>query len=38
MEFVVIARYRARTGEERRVEDALRNMVAPARAEPNPGA
>src|ERR1700729_2762048 len=34
MEFVVIARYRARTGEEGRVEEALRKMVAPTRAEP----
>ena len=34
MEFVVIARYRARTGEEGRVEEALRKMVALTRAEP----
>jgi quinol monooxygenase YgiN len=34
MEFVVIAQYRARTGEEGRVEEALRKMVAPTRAEP----
>jgi quinol monooxygenase YgiN len=34
MECVVIARYRARTGEEGRVEEALRKMTAPTRAEP----
>jgi quinol monooxygenase YgiN len=34
MEFVVIARYKARAGEEDRVEAALRNMRAPSRAEP----
>lgn len=34
MEFVVIAQYRARAGEEGRVEQALRKMVAPTRAEP----
>ncbi len=34
MEFVVIARYRARSGEEHRVEEALRKMVEPTRAEP----
>ena len=34
MEFVVIARYRARAGEEDRVEAALREMVEPTRAEP----
>jgi quinol monooxygenase YgiN len=34
MEFAVIARYRVRTGEEARVANALRNMVAPTRAEP----
>ena len=34
MEFVVIAQYRARAGEEGRVEEALRKMVAPTRAEP----
>jgi quinol monooxygenase YgiN len=34
MECVVIARYRARTGEEGRVEEALRKMVEPTRAEP----
>ena len=34
MEFAVIAQYRARTGEEGRVEEALRKMVAPTRAEP----
>jgi quinol monooxygenase YgiN len=34
MEFVVIAQYRVRTGEEGRVEEALRKMVAPTRAEP----
>jgi quinol monooxygenase YgiN len=34
MEFVVIAQYRARAGEAERVEEALRNMVAPTRAEP----
>jgi quinol monooxygenase YgiN len=34
MEFVVIARYQARAGEAARVEEALRNMVAPTRAEP----
>jgi quinol monooxygenase YgiN len=34
MEFVVIAQYRARAGEAGRVEQALRNMVAPTRAEP----
>lgn len=34
MEFVVIARYRARDGEADRVAQALRNMVAPTRAEP----
>lgn len=34
MEFVVIARYRAGAGEEGRVEEALRKMAAPTRAEP----
>ncbi len=34
MEFVVIAQYRARAGEEGRVEEALRRMVEPTRAEP----
>ena len=34
MEFVVIAQYRARAGEEDRVAEALRKMVAPTRAEP----
>jgi len=34
MEFAVFARYRVRTGEEARVANALRNMVAPTRAEP----
>jgi quinol monooxygenase YgiN len=34
MEFVVIAQYRARAGEADRVAQALRNMVAPTRAEP----
>jgi quinol monooxygenase YgiN len=34
MEFVVIAQYRARAGEEGRVEEALRKMVEPARGEP----
>ena len=34
MEFVVIAQYRARAGEADRVEEALRKMVAPTRAEP----
>jgi quinol monooxygenase YgiN len=34
MEFVVIARYRARPGKEGRVEAALRKMAAPSRAEP----
>ena len=34
MEFVVIARYKARAGEEDRVEAALRNMREPSRAEP----
>jgi quinol monooxygenase YgiN len=34
MEFVVIARYLARAGEEDRVEAALRKMVEPTRAEP----
>jgi quinol monooxygenase YgiN len=34
MEFVVIAQYQARAGEADRVEAALRNMVAPTRAEP----
>jgi quinol monooxygenase YgiN len=34
MEFVVIAKYRARAGEEDRVEAALRKMVEPTRAEP----
>ena len=34
MEFVVIAQYRARAGEEGRVEEALRKMVEPTRAEP----
>ena len=33
MEFVVIARYRARAGEAGRVAQALRKMVAPTRAE-----
>lgn len=34
MELVVIAQYRARAGEEAQVEAALRQMVAPSRAEP----
>jgi quinol monooxygenase YgiN len=34
MEFVVIAQYRARAGEAARVEEGLRKMVAPTRAEP----
>ena len=34
MEFVVIARFRARAGEEGRVEAALRRMREPSRAEP----
>jgi quinol monooxygenase YgiN len=34
VEFVVIAQYRARVGEADRVEEALRNMVSPTRAEP----
>jgi quinol monooxygenase YgiN len=34
MEFVVIAQYRVRAGEEDKVEAALREMVAPTRAEP----
>ena len=34
MEFVVIAQYRAHAGEADRVEEALRQMVAPTRAEP----
>ncbi len=34
MEFVVIAQYRARAGEAGRVEEALRKMVSPTRAEP----
>jgi quinol monooxygenase YgiN len=34
MEFVVIAQYKVRPGEEDRVEAALRNMQAPSRAEP----
>ncbi|HTR95455.1 MAG TPA: putative quinol monooxygenase [Trebonia sp.] len=34
MEFVVIAQYRARDGEARRVAEALAEMVAPTRAEP----
>jgi len=34
MDFVVIAQYRAREGEADRVAGALRNMVAPTRAEP----
>jgi quinol monooxygenase YgiN len=34
MEFVVIAQYRAREGEADRVEEALRKMVSPTRAEP----
>ena len=34
MEFVVIAQYRARAGEEGRVEEALRKMMEPTRAEP----
>lgn len=34
MEFVVIAQYRAREGKADQVAEALRNMVAPTRAEP----
>jgi quinol monooxygenase YgiN len=34
MEFVVIARYRVRAGEEDKVAAALREMIAPTRAEP----
>jgi quinol monooxygenase YgiN len=34
MEFVVIAQYKARAGEEDRVEAALKHMREPSRAEP----
>jgi quinol monooxygenase YgiN len=34
VEFVVIAQYRVRAGEQRKVAEALRQMVAPTRAEP----
>jgi quinol monooxygenase YgiN len=34
MAFVVIAQYRVRAGDEARVEQALKEMVAPTRAEP----
>jgi quinol monooxygenase YgiN len=34
MEFVVVARYQVRAGEEDRVEAALKNMRKPSRAEP----
>jgi len=34
MAFVVFAQYRVRAGEEARVANALREMVAPTRAEP----
>jgi quinol monooxygenase YgiN len=34
MEFIIIARYQARAGEEDRVETALKNMREPSRAEP----
>lgn len=34
MSFVVIAHYRARTGDEQRVRVALERMVGPSRAEP----
>ncbi len=34
MEFVVIAQYKARAGEEDRVEAALKNVRGPSRAEP----
>lgn len=34
MAFAVFAQYRVRAGEEARVANALRNMVAPTRAEP----
>jgi quinol monooxygenase YgiN len=34
VEFVIIAQYRVRAGEEGTVEAALRQMVAPTRAEP----
>ena len=34
MEFVVIAQYTVRPGEEEQVASALRNMRAPSRAEP----
>lgn len=34
MEFVVIAQYRVRAGDEERVADALGEMVEPTRAEP----
>jgi quinol monooxygenase YgiN len=34
MEFVVIARYKSRVGQEDRVEAALGNMREPSRAEP----
>jgi quinol monooxygenase YgiN len=34
MAFVVVAQYRVRAGDEARVANALRNMVAPSRAEP----
>jgi len=34
MAFVVVAQYRVLAGEEAQVANALRNMVAPTRAEP----
>jgi quinol monooxygenase YgiN len=34
MAFVIFAQYRVRAGEEARVANALRHMVAPTRAEP----
>jgi quinol monooxygenase YgiN len=34
MAFVVVAQYRVRAGDEAQVANALRNMVAPTRAEP----
>lgn len=34
MSFAVIAHYRARPGQERRVREALTSMIAPSRAEP----
>lgn len=34
MDFAVVVRYKARPGSERRVENALKNMLEPSRAEP----